>query len=150
MTLPRKPVLSLVLAAGLLGAGMAAAPAHAQRSMLFSGTLAPEHGAPAHMLGKVMALYYPGAHVLRYTVTWDGLTGPVTMAHLHGPALPGKDAPDAPAMVTVHGPYKSPLSGSVMLSSETERDLQDGRIYLNLHTKAYPGGEARAWLGKSE
>ncbi|WP_197461792.1 CHRD domain-containing protein [Acetobacter malorum] len=52
--------------------------------------------------------------------------------------------------MTVHGPYKSPLSGSVMLSTETERDLMDGRIYLNLHTQKYPNGEVRAWLAKSE
>lgn len=147
MTLPRKPVLSMALAAGLLVAGAFIAPAQAQRSMLFSGTLAPEHGAPAQVHGNVVALYYAGAHVLRYTVTWDGLSGPVTIAHLHGPALPGKDGPPE---VTVHGPYKSPLSGSVMLSTETERDLLDGRIYLNLHTQKYPNGEARAWLGKSE
>lgn len=147
MTLPRKPVLRMMLAAGLLAAGTLAAPAHAQRSMLFSGTFAAEHGAPAQAHGNVVALYYAGAHVLRYTVTWNGLSGPVTIAHLHGPALPGKDGPPE---VTVHGPYKSPLSGSVMLSADTERDLMDGRVYLNLHTQKYPNGEARAWLAKSE
>ncbi|WP_156475363.1 CHRD domain-containing protein [Acetobacter malorum] len=88
MTLPRKPILSMVLAAGLLAAGALSAPAQAQRSMLFSGTLAAEHGASAQAHGNVVALYYAGAHVLRYTVTWDGLSGPVTIAHLHGPALP--------------------------------------------------------------
>nr|WP_298795156.1 CHRD domain-containing protein [uncultured Acetobacter sp.] len=145
MTLPGKSVFGALLAVGLLGA--VAEPACAQRSMMFSGTFAAEHNAPAGVQGRVVALYYSGAHVLRYTVTWSGLSGPITIAHLHGPALPGKDGPP---MATVRGPYKSPLSGGVMLSAEQEQDLLAGRVYLNLHTKDYPNGEARAWLVKGE
>ncbi|GAN68397.1 CHRD domain-containing protein [Acetobacter orleanensis] len=147
MTLLRKPAFSALLALGLLSTGALVTPARAQQSTLFSGKLEAEHGASTHAHGNVMALYYPGAHVLRYTVTWEGLSGPVTIAHLHGPALPGHDGPPE---VTVRGPYKSPLSGSVMLSSQTEQDLLDGRLYLKLHTQKAPGGEVRAWLAKSE
>lgn len=147
MPLPRKPTLQALLALTLCGAAVLGSPARAERSMLFSGKFEAENNAPAQARGTVTALYYPGAHVLRYTVTWEGLSGPVTMAHLHGPALPGKTAPPE---VTVHGPYKSPLSGSVLLNARTEQDLQEGHLYLNLHTRHAPGGEVRAWLTKND
>ena len=35
----------------------------------------------------------PQTRVVTWTITYDGLSGPVTMAHLHGPAAEGKNGP---------------------------------------------------------
>ncbi|MCX2562108.1 CHRD domain-containing protein [Acetobacter farinalis] len=142
MISPCNPIMGAVLALSLTGA--IASPASAQRSILFSGALGGvEQHAPEHVSGHVVALYYPGAHVLRYTVTWGGLSGPVTQVQLHGPATPGQNAPP---LITIKGPYSSPMSGGVMLNAAQAEELAAGKVYMNLQTTAHPDGEARGWL----
>lgn len=143
MGLQRKSVLGAVL---LLSAGLITTlPAYAERSERFAGTFAAEHSATTKPDGRVDALFYPAAHVLRYTITWSGLSGGLNAAHFHGPAGPGEGA--AP-VITIKGPYKSPLTGSVSLNKDQEDMLENGKLYVNLHTQAYPKGEARAQLTK--
>ncbi len=95
-----------------------------------------------------------------YLITWSGLRGKVTAAHLHravagktGPhhidvlndaSLPGSrgsvaecvDADDA----GMHGMTPDPRAVSAVLKSPS-------RFYLNLHTSAFPDGARRAQLG---
>lgn len=129
------------LAAGFLA--LAGTPAQAERSERFVGDFSAEHNATSTPTGHVDALYFPSTHQLRYTITWQGLTGPVTVAHLHGPATPDQEAPH---LVTIKGPYTTPLNGTMILSADGEKALLEGKTYINLHTQAYPKGEARAQL----
>jgi hypothetical protein len=64
------------------------------------------------------------------------------MAHFHGPADPGKDAPP---VVTVPDP-RLPIGGSVRLTDKEMADLEAGKWYFNVHTAANPGGEVRGQL----
>lgn len=81
--------------------------------------------------------------LLKWSVTYDGLTGPVTGAHFHGPADPDGTAPP---VVPVEGDLASPMSGEATLTDEQADDLQAGKWYFNLHTGQYPDGEIRGHL----
>jgi hypothetical protein len=77
--------------------------------------------------------------LLVYTVTYKGLTGPATMAHFHGPALPGANAPVVVALPEL----KSPITDSATLTPTQVADLIAGKYYVNVHTPQNKGGEIR-------
>jgi CHRD domain len=78
---------------------------------------------------------------LTWTVTYGGLTGDATAAHFHGPAAPGANAP---VVVPIGmGSVPNPATGSKVLTDDQIADLTAGKWYVNVHTKANPGGEIR-------
>lgn len=79
-------------------------------------------------------------NVLKWTVTYEGLTGPVTAGHFHGPAPAGANAG---VVVPFAGSMASPITGSATLTAAQLADLKAGMYYVNLHTAAHPGGEIR-------
>lgn len=82
--------------------------------------------------------------VLTWKVNYSGLTGPATMAHFHGPAEAGKNAP-------VAIPFKDAASGaegSATLTDAQAADLMAGKMYINVHTDANKGGEIRGQVTK--
>ena len=82
--------------------------------------------------------------VIRWKVSYSGLSGPVTGAHIHGPAGPGANAGVA---VGFSGNLSaSPIQGEMKLTPEQVTQLTSGQWYVNLHTPANPGGEIRGQL----
>ena len=81
---------------------------------------------------------------LDYSVTWTGLTGPATMAHIHGPAPVGKAA----GVVVVLGGMDpaSPLAGTATLKPPQIALLTAWQFYVNVHTAANKPGEIRGQL----
>jgi hypothetical protein len=77
---------------------------------------------------------------LTYTVTYEGLSGPATMAHFHGPAGPGANAG---VVVPLQQPLTSPIKGKVTLNDQQMNDLLANKWYVNVHTRANPAGEIR-------
>ena len=77
---------------------------------------------------------------LSYTVTYSGLTGAATAAHFHGPAEPGANAG---VMVPIAAPLASPIKGTATLTEAQLADFKAGKVYVNVHTAANPGGEIR-------
>jgi hypothetical protein len=99
--------------------------------------------------GSVTATYDPATKELSFNGTFSGLTGPVMAAHFHGPAEPGKNA-SVQIWISEKGKeFESPFKGSVKLTDAQAADLMNGQWYVNLHTKANPGGELRGQLVKS-
>jgi hypothetical protein len=92
--------------------------------------------------GQMDASYDTISKELRWTITFSGLSGPATAIHLHGPAAPGKTAPE---LVPVAGPYTSPIKGSATLTPEQADTLKRG-VYVDIHTAAHPDGEVRGEL----
>jgi hypothetical protein len=97
--------------------------------------------------GKGMAdlTYDTTTKGLTWTITFDGLTGPPTVAHFHGPAEPGKNA--GVALLIGNNPT-SPATGMATLTDAQAADLMGGRWYVNVHTMANRGGEIRGQVTK--
>lgn len=92
--------------------------------------------------GSVNATLNTTTRAFTYTVAYTGLTGPAIAAHFHGPAAPGADAPPIITMTSLD----SPIKGSATLTAAQAADLEAGKWYFNVHTKAHPGGEIRGQL----
>ena len=90
--------------------------------------------------GTVEGLMNGQTRALTWTVSYTGLSGPVTAAHFHGPALVGQNAAVA---LPIGGNLASPIKGEAVLSAAQAADLMAGRWYVNLHTAAHPNGEIR-------
>jgi CHRD domain len=99
--------------------------------------------------GSVTATYDPATKELTWSGTFSGLTGPAMAGHFHGPAEVGKNA-GVQIWISEKGkPFESPFKGSAKLSDAQASDLMNGQWYVNIHTKANPGGEIRGQLVKS-
>lgn len=95
--------------------------------------------------GKGMAdiKYDPATREVSWTITYSGLSGPVTMAHFHGPADKGANAGVQIWLSKQGSPADSPIKGKTTLTPEQAKDFSAGKWYVNLHTQAHPGGEIR-------
>ncbi len=82
---------------------------------------------------------------LSWKLTYSGLTGPAKAAHFHGPAEPGKNGG---VVLAIPGATKSPAEGSATLTDAQAADLEAGKLYINVHTEANPGGEIRGQVTK--
>jgi hypothetical protein len=96
--------------------------------------------------GSVEARFDTATKKLAWTVTFSGLTGPVTAAHFHGPAAANANA--GPVITLDPAKLASPITGEATLSDAQAADLAKGLWYLNLHTAAHPPGEVRGQLAK--
>jgi hypothetical protein len=92
--------------------------------------------------GVANLTYDPASRLLTWSITYTGLSSPVTMAHFHGPAAPGKNS--GPVIPISHGgAVKSPMKGKATLTPAQAKELAAGDWYINLHTKGHPDGEVR-------
>jgi hypothetical protein len=95
--------------------------------------------------GMLEATYDSSTKQLSYTADYSGLTGNATMAHFHGPADPGKNAP---IVVPVQGSVASPIKGTATLTDAQADELLAGKLYFNVHTEKNKGGEIRGQVTK--
>jgi hypothetical protein len=100
---------------------------------------------PSTATGTLEATYDTASKQLTYTANYSGLTGNATMAHFHGPADPGKNAP---VLIPVQGSVASPIKGTATLTDAQAADLMAGKLYFNIHTEANRGGEIRGQVVK--
>lgn len=150
-----RPLVALcaaVAVVGLAGCGMMqpakpAAPMVANANLVtLSATLNSANEVPpvaGKGTGMVDAVFNKDTRVLRFKVTYTGLTGPATMAHFHGPAA---STANAPVVAPWPMPVTSPMEGSVTLTPTQVGDLLAGFWYANIHTAAFPGGEIRGQM----
>lgn len=106
---------------------------------LWSGSEVPANPSPA--TGNLSASFNKATSTLNWSIRYDGLSGPVTAAHFHGPAGPGMNA--GPTVPIPNDKLASPITGSAVLTPQQAADLLAGRWYFNVHTAANPGGEIR-------
>src|SRR5258708_4702580 len=91
--------------------------------------------------------YNDATNLLKYIITFSGLSANTTAAHFHAPAPPGISvgvviaAAGFPTGVT-SGNY----SDSIVLTNGQRDTLKMGLWYFNIHTTAFPGGEIRAQI----
>ncbi len=94
--------------------------------------------------GSADLTYDPTTRVVSWTITDSGLSGPVTMAHFHGPAEQGKNAGVQLWLSEQGSPPGNPIKGQATLTADQAAQFTAGQWYINLHTQAHPGGEIRA------
>ncbi|MFL5254588.1 MAG: CHRD domain-containing protein [Rhodopila sp.] len=91
--------------------------------------------------GKLDATLDTASKELKYTLTFEGLSGPATGAHFHGPATRTQTA----GVITPIGGGNpaSPVTGSIVLTDQQLKELKSGKMYANIHTTTHPAGEIR-------
>lgn len=142
----------LLMRAGLLGATLAfgacsmmpmassTAPMMANqnlRATLSSAAEVPSNASAG--TGMLVGSFDKGTSMLKWKVSYSGLSGPATAAHFHGPAMPGTNA----GVVVPFPSAASPAEGSAVLTPAQVVDLMAGKWYVNVHTAQNPGGEIR-------
>jgi hypothetical protein len=133
----KSTVLAAVLAVGFLSSASAATQQY-HAIMNGKSEVPPTTSAGT---GTASATLDTSTRELKYTVTFENLSGPATAAHFHGPAAKGANAP---VVVPIGGPNPtSPVSGTATLTEQQMKDLQAGKWYVNVHTAANKGGEIR-------
>jgi len=96
--------------------------------------------------GKGSGMLQLEGSTLTFRIDYSGLSGPATLAHIHGPA-----SADVAAGVLIDlAPFNGgafgtsgTLAGSVILTSEQKALILSGMTYVNIHTDANKPGEIR-------
>jgi hypothetical protein len=79
---------------------------------------------------------------LNYELSFSGLLGPQTGAHIHGPAAVGVNAG-----ILFPFPNGSPVFGTFGPLLATQLTQLNGALwYVNVHSTVYPGGEIRGQI----
>lgn len=93
--------------------------------------------------GSLNGTYNAETNLLTYSITWTGVSGNLTMAHFHGPALVGVNAGVIHDINIVNNGTSGTAAGTITIHDTTEAHLLAGKIYYNLHTALKPSGEIR-------
>lgn len=85
---------------------------------------------------------------LVFNIYYEGLTGPATAAHIHGPAGATENAGVMVGLgaFLVDTDGSGFLRGSVMLQEEVRRALLNRETYVNIHTEQNAPGEIRGQI----
>ena len=148
MTLNYHPtVRSLVAAAAavVLVAGCSMMPMQSSK-VAFTTQMRGANEVPAaatNASAQVDAVLDKATNVFQWKLSYQGLSGPATAGHFHGPAMVGANAG---VVVPFAGPMTSPMSGQATLTAAQVADLMAGKWYANIHTAKFPGGEIRGQM----
>lgn len=110
----------------------------------YTATMSPGEEVPPAAESKGSGTFEMKLDIRTNEFTWKmthgGLTGPATMAHIHGAAAKGANAGVVVPLVGNEGKAK--------LNQAQYGDLAAGLYYVNVHSAKYPGGEIRGQLVK--
>jgi hypothetical protein len=81
---------------------------------------------------------------LTWKLTFSGLTGPATAAHIHMGAM-GKAGN---VVVPLCAPCKSGVHGKTTISAALKKALAHHKAYVNVHTAKNPNGETRGQIAE--
>ncbi|KQU91120.1 hypothetical protein ASC78_19280 [Variovorax sp. Root318D1] len=140
-TFLRATLIAGVATAALAGCGMMSR----SNTASFSGAMNAASEVPPNMTrgsGMAEAWLNKDTNVLKYKITYTGLSGPATAGHFHGPAAAGANA----GVVLPFARTESPIEGQATLTPAQAADLMSGKWYANIHTAANPAGEIRGQM----
>lgn len=149
--LSRQTVLRTALAAGIVtltlaGCGMMRP---SQKIQIFEANLTAGQEVPpaaSSASGMAEVQFNENTNKVTWKVTYSGLTGPATGAHIHGPAGSGANAG---VVIPFTGNLDAqPIMGEVTVTLAQYADMAAGLYYVNIHTARFPGGEIRGQLRK--
>lgn len=143
--LNRQTFVRVALSAGMLAVLTACAMKPPANVAVLTAQLSGAQEVPPRAVsgtGAAEVQYNKDTGMLRWTVNYSGLTGPLTGAHIHGPAGPGANA----GILVPFANSASPITGEARITPAQAGDLLAGLWYVNLHTAANPPGEIRGQL----
>ncbi|NWG36896.1 CHRD domain-containing protein [Nitrososphaera sp.] len=138
-------LLGSVLLAGVVLTG--ARPAYAENYTCAATLDGSQEVPPVETdgAGTASLTFDSATNTLAWEIEFSGLSGPATAAHFHGPAVNGTNAG---ILVDIGGAsdVSSPLTGSIVVGSNSATYLLAGQMYINIHTSANPSGEIRGQI----
>ena len=149
--LSRHTFLRTAVAAGLVsltlaGCGMMRP---SQKMDIFEANLTPSQEVPpanSTATGSAEVQFNANTNKVTWKVTFNGLTGPATAGHIHGPAPVGANAG---VVIPFAGNLNAqPVMGEMTVTPAQYADMAAGLYYVNIHTARFPGGEIRGQLRK--
>jgi hypothetical protein len=108
-------------------------------------TGAAERPTPVTTAGTGNATVTVNGTSLSVTGNFQGLTGPASAAHIHGPA-DKETAASVLCPLSASAAASGTVTGTCTFSAEQLQQLRDGRMYVNVHTSQFPQGEIRGQL----
>lgn len=154
----------LIAAAGLIAAIVVTATAVAcgsddpvaPKDPTYVATLNGASESPAKAVaGTGNATIVKSNGVYTYTITYTGMTGALTGAHIHGPAAPGVNVGVIVPFATTNAGASGTLTGTftgtnnaAITPDSLDKLMTSGNAYVNLHTATNGGGEIRGQLSK--
>jgi hypothetical protein len=125
-----------------------------------TGPYLPTAGYQAHMLaanevpgnrstgtGFGTVELSPDETTITVNMTFNGLTAPATVAHIHGPAGAGTNASVLFPFTGVPAATSGSIPQQTFAINATQVGyLKNGLLYMNVHNANFPGGELRAQL----
>ena len=132
--------------------GMTSVAAQAQLAA-FTAVIQPTQEVPpiltSNAFGNALVTFDVPTSMLCYSITYSNggvadLASGETVAHFHGPALPGVSTGVTFDISPLPSPLGSPKVGCVGPLSVTQRtELVNGQWYINIHSNDHPSGEIR-------
>lgn len=110
---------------------------------------ANERPTPVTTSARGLGLFTLVGDQLSFNLTYRGLSGPATGAHIHGPAPATGSAGVLVSLAPFNGGafgVSGTLAGTITLTPEQLAAVIDGQTYVNFHTAANGGGEIRGQL----
>ncbi|HOX27056.1 MAG TPA: CHRD domain-containing protein [Candidatus Krumholzibacteria bacterium] len=139
LRIPPRPLPIVLLALAILPTAAESAQI-VQYPVLLSGNQeVPAVTSAAFGGGKIVI--DTAANTLSYEIVFGALSAGETAAHIHGPADPGQNAGVAVAL-----PAGNPKIGVWNYQEAQEADILAGRMYVNVHSSTFPGGEIRGQI----
>lgn len=132
------------LAAGFIAAGLSACGTMSSSNMVTTRSpMSASQEVPANSSrgsGTIETSFDKSTNVLKWKLSYSGLTGPAAAAHFHGPAAMGANAGVA---LPFPNPISSGMEGQATLTPAQAADFLAGKWYANIHTADNKGGEIR-------
>ncbi|MGH7095520.1 MAG: CHRD domain-containing protein [Stellaceae bacterium] len=142
--LHRPGLILLACLTGIVWSGLALASPTSIKISLSGAQEVPAVEAGGTGLADIT--YDPTTRKITWSVTYSGMSSPVTMAHIHGPAAPGKNGPVIVWLSVQGSPPASPITGDATLTPKQAAEMAAGQLYINVHTRSHPAGEIRGQI----
>lgn len=125
-----------------------------EQENIYYGTLLPMSSSQetppftSAATGTIDANYNRLTKTLTYKISFSGLSGNATAAHIHGLGEAGIIAGVLQTFSPFPAATSGTYSGTLFIDGVkfTEEYLLGGKYYMNIHTAAKPGGEIRGQL----
>ena len=137
----RRAIVGVALLASLAWTGLAQAAPVSFTVDLSGGEQVPPVTTSGS--GKADLTYDAATRTVTWSITFEGLSSPATMAHFHGPAAAGANGPVTIWLSKKGEAAESPIKGEATLTPEQAKEFDAGQWYINVHSKDHPAGEIR-------